>query len=74
MGNALASKLRSFSFPHETRMHLFSGAIPGIRIKMPCSSNPSTIARAYAPSCPQSIATKLVADGIGFKPLALAIS
>ena len=54
--------------PQLVRMQRFRGGTPGIRMKMLRAINASRIALANGPSRPQSIVTKLVADGIGLKP------
>ena len=49
------------------------GATHGIRTKTPRSASAARTARAKSPPCPQSIATKLVAEGSGDSPLSRAI-
>ena len=55
-------------------MQRSSGGAEGIRAKTSFSSRCVSTARAKAASCPQSIVTKLVADGSGLSPFVQAIS
>ena len=55
-------------------MQRSSGATPGIRTKIPAAVSSASTARAKAPSRPQSMATKFVAEGSGSSPFSRAMA
>ena len=63
----------SSGIPIETLKHLSCGATNAILTNIPIPTNSANTFRVKLPSLPQSTATKLVDEGIVFKPFSIAI-
>ena len=71
-GRAAAKASRSRAVHADTRMQRFCGATNGMRTKISRAIRLCRTACANAPSSPQSMATKFVADGSATRPLLAA--
>ena len=72
-GRASANRSSSLSGATLTLMQRFRGSTPGMRTKMPRAIRASSTRLAKGPSRPQSMVTKLVAEGRGLRPCSRAI-